>query len=56
MYDFMFYSGIAAWVVFWTIGIFFASDWVVGHMIDSVRFKIFVVRYIKANLKQSLGN
>lgn len=47
MHEFMFWSGVVAWVALWMMGICFAIDRIAGHCIDSVRFKIWLVKYLR---------
>ncbi len=56
MYDFMFWSGVVAWIVSGVIGIFFLLDWIAQKVIDSADFKAFVVRYIVDKRNQRLGS
>lgn len=56
MYDFMFWSGVSAWIASGVIGIFFLLDWIADRVIDSAKFKAFVIRYLADKKKQRLGS
>lgn len=48
LYNFMFWSGVTAWLVLAAIGAFFAIDEIVYRLIDSVKFKFWMVQYFRS--------
>lgn len=51
MYDFMFWSGVAAWIAVSAIGTFFAIDEIAYRLIDSVKFKFWLAQYLRSQQK-----